>query len=92
MGIPFVTFNAPGMWLNIQQSKIDDWKPYQLESIKGTFKGSLLAKQMASTGRNFRHLLDVVSTFGSHIAIWKYELTSIFLLVGRDRENRSKVL
>jgi hypothetical protein len=67
-GIPFVTFNAPGMWSNIQASKVFlGWNPADtLRSIKGTFTGPLLAKQRAGTGRNFRNVSDLVSSFGSH--------------------------
>ena len=66
-GTPFVTFNAPGMWGDIQKSKISFWFPRDwIRSIKGTFKGSLLSKQMAATGRNFRNVLDPVSAYGSH--------------------------
>jgi hypothetical protein len=67
-GLPFVTFNAPGMWGDIQKSKlILSWSPSNsLRSIQGTFKGSLLAKQMATTGRNFRNILDPVSAYGFH--------------------------
>jgi hypothetical protein len=66
-GIPFVTFNAPGMWSNIQSSKFLCWNPIDsFRSIKGTFTGPLLAKQSASTGRNFRNVSDLVSSFGSH--------------------------
>jgi hypothetical protein len=67
-GLPFVTFNAPGMWSNIQASKaFFAWSPVEsFQSIAGTFKGPLLAKQKASTGRNFRIVSDLVSTFGSH--------------------------
>jgi hypothetical protein len=67
-GIPFVTFNAPGMWGDLQKSKfILTWSPSNsLRSIKGGFKGPILAKQMASTGRNFRNVLDPVSAYGFH--------------------------
>jgi hypothetical protein len=70
-GKPFVTFNAPGMWGDIQKSKVfripgvqpPEWKS---ASIAGTFKGSLWAKQMATTGRNFRNYFDVISFYGMH--------------------------
>jgi hypothetical protein len=66
-GIPFVTFNAPGMWGDIQRSKFLLWQPSNMiRSLKGTFKGSLFSKQMASTGRNFRNVLDPVSAYGFH--------------------------
>ncbi len=61
-GLPFVTFNAPGMWAHLQRAKVlGCWK-----SIRGTAHGKLLSKQAACTGRNFRHSLDPVSLFGSH--------------------------
>jgi hypothetical protein len=67
-GVPFVTFNAPGMWGDIQKSKvIMAWSPTNsVRSIQGTLKGSLLSKQMATTGRNFRNVLDPVSAYGFH--------------------------
>lgn len=66
-GLPFVTFNAPGMWGDIQKSKIMTWSPSaSLHSLKGTFQGPLLAKQTATTGRNFRNVLDPVSAYGFH--------------------------
>jgi hypothetical protein len=70
-GKPFVTFNAPGMWGDIQKSKffrIPGVQPveWQASSIAGTFQGSMLAKQMATTGRNFRNYFDLVSLYGMH--------------------------
>jgi hypothetical protein len=67
-GVPFVTFNAPGMWDDIQKAKVFMcWSPSNTwNSLRGTFKNSLFAKQMATTGRNFRNVLDPVSSIGSH--------------------------
>lgn len=67
-GAPFVSFNAPGMWNAIQTAKFAFfWSPRDtLNSLQGTFKSPLLAKQMAATGRNFRNVLDPVSAYGSH--------------------------
>ena len=66
-GAPFVTFNAPGMWGDIQRSKFLATFPFDAwRSIKGTFNRSPFAKQMASTGRNFRNVLDPVSGYGMH--------------------------
>lgn len=67
-GAPFVTFNAPGMWGQLQFAKVNPFAgPKTMwRSIKGTVKGSLAAKQKAATGRNFRNVLDPVSGFGSH--------------------------
>ena len=66
MHIPFVTFNAPGMWAFIQTAKILDWTPDGLYSWMGGLKGTAFDKQRASTGRNFRNVLDPVSAYGSH--------------------------
>jgi hypothetical protein len=67
-GLPFVTFNAPGMWGDIQRAKMGflTSPANAYRSIKGTFKGGLLSKQAASTGRNFRNVLDPVSAYGFH--------------------------
>jgi hypothetical protein len=67
-GMPFVTFNAPGMWGDIQKSKVIlNWSPRNsLRSWQGTLKGPLLAKHTATTGRNFRNILDPVSAYGLH--------------------------
>ncbi|HEX3487298.1 MAG TPA: hypothetical protein VHT51_19735, partial [Micropepsaceae bacterium] len=67
-GLPFVTFNAPGMWGDIQRSKLVlAWSPTNSAlSLGGTLKGPLLAKQNATTGRNFRNALDPVSLGGAH--------------------------
>jgi hypothetical protein len=67
-GLPFVTFNAPGMWGDIQRSKVVFiWQPWHTgRSWVGTFKRGALAKQSASTGRNFRNVLDPVSAYGMH--------------------------
>ena len=66
-GMPFVTFNAPGMWGDIQKAKLVPWsRGAQIRSIAGTLQGSLLSKQMASTGRNFRNVMDPVSAYGFH--------------------------
>lgn len=68
-GVPFVTFNAPGMWAHLQLAKTGALasSAQQMNSISGTFKGSALAKQTASTGRNFRNVLDMfISGYGSH--------------------------
>jgi hypothetical protein len=87
-GFPFVTFNAPGMWTHIQTSKLVPWSPSgSWKSIKGTFKGPLLAKQAASTGRNFRNVLDPVSAYGAHYGpvtrFWGADLHSMDSLVKR---------
>src|SRR5262249_6812099 len=66
---PFVTFNAPGMYMDIQRSKLSMLLVANIDalnSIMGTFKGKALAKQSASTGRNFRNVMDPVSMYGSH--------------------------
>lgn len=67
-GCPFVTFNAPGMWGDIQKCKfLDDSEGGWGEKCwGGMFKGSLLAKQRASTGRNFRNWFCPVSAYGAH--------------------------
>jgi hypothetical protein len=66
-GCPFVTFNAPGMWGDIQKAKLAFWFPRDwVRSLRGTFKGSLFSKQMATTGRNFRNVMDPVSAYGCH--------------------------
>jgi hypothetical protein len=66
-GAPFVTFNAPGVWGDIQRSKILLWAPQnRVRSLRGARIGSPLAKQMAATGRNFRNVLDLVSSYGMH--------------------------
>ncbi len=66
-GRPFCTFNAPGMWGDIQKSKINVLAPQKMwRSLKGTFIGSATAKQSANTGRNFRNILDPVSAYGMH--------------------------
>lgn len=67
-GRPFVTFNAPGMWMDIQRSKFAwTWSPSDsLRSVRGTFQGPLLGKLKAAAGRNFRNVLDPVSLYGSH--------------------------
>jgi hypothetical protein len=66
MNIPFVTFNAPGMWGFIQLAKVLDWTPDGYYSLKGTFQGTAFDKQRASVGRNFRNIFDPVSGYGSH--------------------------
>jgi hypothetical protein len=91
--VPFVTFNAPGMWGDIQKSKILFWSPSNAwRSIKGTFKGSLLAKQMAATGRNFRNVLDPVSGYGMHYGpvtrFWGSGFHSMVDVVQRIRSSR----
>jgi hypothetical protein len=90
--IPFVTFNAPGMWGDIQKAKILDWSPDGLASLEGTFKGSLLAKQMATTGRNFRNVLDPVSMIGFHYGpvtrFWGSGMHSMVDLLERVRNSR----
>lgn len=37
-----------------------------MRAVAGTFKGSFLAKHKATTGRNFRDILDPVSAYGLH--------------------------
>jgi hypothetical protein len=92
-GLPFVTFNAPGMWGDIQKSKVIlSWSPSNsLRSIKGTFKGSLLSKQMATTGRNFRNVLDPVSAYGCHYGpvtrFWGMGVHSMDDIEGRVRRS-----
>jgi len=55
------------MWGDIQKSKILAIFPFDMiRSLRGTFNGSPLAKQMAKTGRNFRNVLDPVSAYGMH--------------------------
>jgi hypothetical protein len=90
---PFVTFNAPGMWGDIQKAKIAFWFPNDwIRSIKGTFKGSLLSKQMASTGRNFRNVLDPVSAYGCHYGpvtrFWGSGVHSMNDVLERIRKSR----
>ncbi len=65
-GCPFVTFNAPGMWGDIQKSKFLSDHEWGDKCWDGMFKGSLLAKQRASTGRNFRNWFCPVSAYGAH--------------------------
>lgn len=80
-GLPFVTFNAPGMWGDLQKAKflgglaiVTGNVPLAaavgvsntVKSWEGTFKGTKLAKQRASTGRNFRCFYDFVSAYGFH--------------------------
>jgi Lipase (class 3) len=68
-GRPFVTFNAPGMWGDIQKSKLVPlWSPrHCARSWAGTVKGTgLFSKLSAGTGRNFRNVLDPVSAYGMH--------------------------
>ncbi len=93
-GLPFVTFNAPGMWGDIQKSKVVmAWSPKSsLKSIAGTFKGSLLSKQMASTGRNFRNALDPVSAYGFHYGpvtrFWGMGIHSMEDLLARIKDSK----
>jgi len=57
------------MYMDIQRSKLSQIlipNIDALNSVMGTFKGKALAKQSASTGRNFRNVLDPISGFGSH--------------------------
>jgi len=90
-GLPFVTFNAPGMWGDIQKSKVIlGWSPSNSwRSLQGTFKSPLLSKQMASTGRNFRNVLDPVSAYGFHYGpvtrFWGLGLHSMQELLDRIR-------
>ncbi len=67
-GRPFVTFNAPGMWGDIQKSKlVPFFSPgHCANSWAGTFKSGALSKLSAGTGRNFRNVLDPVSAYGMH--------------------------
>ena len=93
-GAPFVTFNAPGMWGDIQKSKLLFlWSPSNAwRSLKGSFNGSLLAKQQAATGRNFRNVLDPVSAYGSHYGpvtrFWGKGVHGIADVVERVRASR----
>ncbi len=93
-GAPFVTFNAPGMWGDIQKSKLlFVWSPSNAwRSLKGSFNGSLLAKQKAATGRNFRNVLDPVSAYGSHYGpvtrFWGKGVHGIDDVVERVRTSR----
>jgi len=92
-GTPFVTFNAPGMWGDIQKAKIAFWFPRDwIRSIGGTFKGSLFSKQMAATGRNFRNVMDPVSAYGSHYGpvtrFWGTGVHSMADIVERIRKSR----
>lgn len=65
-GCPFVSFNAPGMWGDIQKCKFFSLHEWGDKCWDGMFKGSLLGKIRASTGRNFRNWLCPVSAYGSH--------------------------
>lgn len=93
-GIPFVTFNAPGMWGDIQKSKlILCWSPSNsMRSLQGTVKGSLLSKQMATTGRNFRNVLDPVSAYGFHYGpvtrFWGLGVHSMTDILERVRKSK----
>lgn len=61
----FVTFNAPGMWGDIQKSKLLSLSSWGGRS-RSSPNDSKLAKFRASTGRNFRNYLDPVSAYGMH--------------------------
>lgn len=93
-GIPFVTFNAPGMWGDIQKSKVMLlWSPSSSwHSIKGTTTGSAFAKLKASTGRNFRNVMDPVSGYGSHYGpvtrFWGKGVHSMDDILERVRKSR----
>jgi len=65
-GYPFVSFNAPGMWGDIQKCKFLSEGKWCDNSWEGTYNSSMLAKQRASTGRNFRNWFDPVSAYGFH--------------------------
>jgi len=65
-GCPFVSFNAPGMWGDIQKCKFLSDHEWGDKCWDGMFKGSLLGKVRASTGRNFRNWFCPVSAYGSH--------------------------
>lgn len=80
-GLPFVTFNAPGMWGDLQRAKFLGGLAIAtgnvpvaavvgvantVKSWQGAVNGSQLAKQRASTGRNFRCIYDPVSAYGMH--------------------------
>jgi hypothetical protein len=90
---PFVTFNAPGMWGDIQKSKILAMFPFDMiRSLRGTFNRSPLAKQMSSTGRNFRNVLDPVSAYGMHYGpvtrFWGIGVHSMDDILGRVKKSR----
>jgi hypothetical protein len=92
-GLPFVTFNAPGMWGDIQKSKLVPWsRANMVKSIVGTFKGPMLAKQTATTGRNFRNVMDPVSAYGLHYGpvtrFWGAGLHSMDDLEARIRNSK----
>ncbi|MGA0603140.1 lipase family protein [Caulobacter sp. KR2-114] len=92
-GLPFVTFNAPGVWGDIQKAKLAPWSTAnQVRSLVGGAIGSPLAKQMASTGRNFRNVLDPVSAYGMHYGpvtrFWGAGLHSMDDLEARIRASR----
>jgi len=66
-GAPFVTFNAPGMWGEIQHANFLTMFPFDMTgSLKETFNRSPLARQVESAGRNFCNELDPVSAYGTH--------------------------
>ncbi len=90
---PFVTFNAPGMWGDIQKAKFLPVFPRdQARSIAGTFKGSIFSKQKATTGRNFRNVLNPVSAYGCHYGpvtrFWGTGLHSMNDILERIRKSR----
>ncbi len=90
---PFVTFNAPGMWGDIQKAKfLAEFPRDQARSIAGTFKGSIFSKQKATTGRNFRNVSDPVSAYGSHYGsvtrFWGTGLHSMNDLLDRIKKSR----
>ncbi len=92
-GCPFVTFNAPGMWGDIQKAKLAFWFPRDwFRSWKGTFIGSALSKQMAATGRNFRNVADPVSAYDMHYGpvtrFWGAGLHSMNDVLERIRKSR----
>ena len=92
---PFATFNAPGMYMDIQRSKLSmilGPNIDALNSIMGGLKGSALAKQSAGTGRNFRNVMDPVSMYGSHYGpvtrFWGTGLHSMDDVFERVRSSR----
>ena len=65
-GCPFVTFNAPGMWGDIQKCRFLSNHMWAINCSEGAANSKFTAKQRASTGRNFRNLYCPVSLYGFH--------------------------
>src|SRR5262249_1905611 len=93
-GRPFVTFNAPGMWGDIQKSKlVPFFSPgHCYNSWAGTFKTGAFSKLSASTGRNFRNVLDPVSAYGMHYGpvtrFWGKGVHAMDDILGRVKKSR----